>query len=73
MGGDADQPLGYVGDTPPTRVISLNARDQAPSSDIEPDTASFDRFADDVIDLADQTSGPIAPVQNGRHYVASWQ
>ena len=23
MGGDADQPLSYVGDTPPTRMISL--------------------------------------------------
>ena len=25
MGGDANQPLGYVGDTPPTPVIALNA------------------------------------------------
>ena len=54
MGGDADQPLGYVGATPPTRVIALNARGHAPSGDIDPDTASFDRFADDLIALADQ-------------------
>jgi pimeloyl-ACP methyl ester carboxylesterase len=54
MGGDADQPLSYVGDTPPTQVIGLNARGHAPSSDIEPDTATFDRFADDVIALADE-------------------
>jgi pimeloyl-ACP methyl ester carboxylesterase len=54
MGGDAQQPLGYIGDAPPTRVIALNARGHAPSSDIAPDAASFDRFADDVIALADQ-------------------
>jgi hypothetical protein len=34
MGGDANQPLGYVGDAPPTPVISLNARGQGASSDI---------------------------------------
>lgn len=54
MGGAADQPLSYVGDTPPTRVIALNARGHTPSADIEPDTASFNWFADDVIALADQ-------------------
>ena len=53
MGGDADQPLGYVGDTPPSPVISLNARGHAPSSDIDPAAATFDTFADDVIALAD--------------------
>jgi pimeloyl-ACP methyl ester carboxylesterase len=58
MGGDADQPLSYVGDSPPTRVIALNARGHAPSSDITPDTASFDRFADDVIALADSLDLP---------------
>jgi hypothetical protein len=30
MGGDANQPLGYIGDTPPGPVISLNARGHAP-------------------------------------------
>ena len=58
MGGDADQPLGYVGDTPPTRVISLNARGHGPSTDIEPESANFDRFADDVIALADDLDLP---------------
>ena len=53
MGGDANQPLGYVGDAPPSPVISLNARGHAPSSDIDPAAATFDTFADDVIALAD--------------------
>jgi hypothetical protein len=35
MGGDANQPLGYIGDAPPSPVISLNARGHAPSSDID--------------------------------------
>jgi len=30
MGGDANQPLGYVGNAPPSPVISLNARGHAP-------------------------------------------
>jgi pimeloyl-ACP methyl ester carboxylesterase len=34
MGGDANQPLGCIGDAPPSRVISLNARGHGPSSDI---------------------------------------
>lgn len=54
MGGDANQPLGYIGDAPPSPVISLNARGHAPSSDIDPASATFDAFADDVIALADQ-------------------
>ena len=54
MGGDANQPLGYVGDAPPSPVISLNARGHAPSSDIDPAAATFDTFADDVVALADQ-------------------
>jgi pimeloyl-ACP methyl ester carboxylesterase len=54
MGGDANQALGYVGDAPPSPVISLNARGHAPSSDIDPAAATFDTFADDVIALADQ-------------------
>jgi pimeloyl-ACP methyl ester carboxylesterase len=53
MGGDANQPLGYIGDAPPSPVISLNARGHAPSSDIDPAAATFDTFADDVIALAD--------------------
>jgi pimeloyl-ACP methyl ester carboxylesterase len=54
MGGDVNQPLGYIGDAPPSPVISLNARGHAPSSDIDPAAATFDTFADDVIALADQ-------------------
>jgi pimeloyl-ACP methyl ester carboxylesterase len=54
MGGNANQPLGYIGDTPPSPVISLNARGHAPSSDIDPAAATFDTFAGDVIALADQ-------------------
>ena len=54
LGGDANQPLGYIGDAPPSPVISLNARGHAPSSDIDPAAATFDTFADDVIALADQ-------------------
>jgi pimeloyl-ACP methyl ester carboxylesterase len=53
MGGDANQPLGYIGNAPPTPVISLNARGHSPSTDIKPATASFEVFADDVIALAD--------------------
>ena len=53
MGGDANQPLGYVGETPPTTVIALNGRGHGPSSDIDPAAATFDVFADDVIALAD--------------------
>jgi len=54
MGGDVNQTLGYIGDAPPSPVISLNARGHAPSSDIDPAAATFDTFADDVIALADQ-------------------
>jgi pimeloyl-ACP methyl ester carboxylesterase len=54
LGGDANQPLGYIGDAPPSPVISLNARGHAPSSDIDPAAATFDTFADDAIALADQ-------------------
>ena len=53
MGGDANQPLGYVGETPPTSVIALNGRGHGPSADIDTSMASFDVFADDVIALAD--------------------
>ena len=53
MGGDANQPLGYIGDAPPTPVISLNARGHSPSADINAAAATFDIFADDVIALAD--------------------
>ena len=53
MGGDANKPLSYIGDAPPSPVISLNARGHSPSTDIDPATASFDVFADDVIALAD--------------------
>jgi pimeloyl-ACP methyl ester carboxylesterase len=53
MGGDANQPLSYIGDAAPTPVISLNARGHSPSTDIDPATASFEVFADDVIALAD--------------------
>jgi pimeloyl-ACP methyl ester carboxylesterase len=54
MGGDTAQPLGYVGDRPPVAVISLSARGHAPSDDlIDPDVATFDTFADDVVALAD--------------------
>jgi pimeloyl-ACP methyl ester carboxylesterase len=54
LGGDANQPLGYIGNTPPSPVISLNARGHAPSSDIDPAAATFDTFADDEIALDDQ-------------------
>jgi hypothetical protein len=54
MGGDANQPLGYIGEAPPTPVISLNARGHSPSTDINAAAASFEVFADDVIALADQ-------------------
>jgi pimeloyl-ACP methyl ester carboxylesterase len=53
MGGDANQPLGYIGDAPPTPVICLNARGHSPSTDINAAAASFEVFADDVIALAD--------------------
>ena len=53
MGSDANQPLDYIGDAPPTPVISLNARGHSPSSGINAAAASFEVFADDVIALAD--------------------
>jgi pimeloyl-ACP methyl ester carboxylesterase len=53
MGGDANQPLGYIGNAPPTSVISLNARGHSPSTDINVAAASFEVFADEVIALAD--------------------
>lgn len=53
MGGNTAQPLGYVGDQPPTPVVCLAARGHVPSDDLTADTASFDVFADDVIALAD--------------------
>ena len=56
MGGDASQPLSYVGDTPPTSVIALNGRGHGPSSDIDPAAATFDAYADDVVALADHLS-----------------
>src|SRR6476659_716869 len=54
MGGDVNQPLGYIGDAPPSPVISLNARGHPPSTNIDPAAATFDTFADDMIALADQ-------------------
>jgi len=54
MDGDANQPISYIGDAPPSAVISLNARGHAPSNDIDPAAATFDTFTDDVIALADQ-------------------
>ena len=53
MGGNANQALDYIGDAPPTPVISLNARGHSPSTDINAAAASFEVFADDVIALAD--------------------
>ncbi len=41
-GGDANQPLGYIGDAPPSRVISLNARGHGPSSGIDPAAVTFE-------------------------------
>ena len=54
MGGNLAQPLGYVGGEPPVQVVCLSARGHAPSDDLtDPAVATFDRFADDVIALAD--------------------
>ena len=53
MGGDANQPLGYIGDAPTTPVISLNARGHGPSTDINAAGATFELFADGVIAFAD--------------------
>jgi pimeloyl-ACP methyl ester carboxylesterase len=55
MGGDAAQPLGYVGGRPAVSVVCLDARGHGDSAAIgDPEQASFDVFADDVIALADE-------------------
>ncbi|WP_347038343.1 alpha/beta hydrolase [Glutamicibacter halophytocola] len=55
MGGDRNQPLGYIGQLPSARLICMDARGHGDSTDIlASDRCSFDAFADDVIALADQ-------------------
>ena len=59
MGGNIAQPFGYVGDEPAVPLACLSARGHAPSDDLtDPAVATFDRFADDVIALADQLELP---------------
>lgn len=55
MGGDRQQPLGYIRSTTPgIDLISMDARGHGGSSDIgDPTQCRFDVFADDVIALAD--------------------
>jgi pimeloyl-ACP methyl ester carboxylesterase len=55
MGGDRQQPLGYIRSAPPgIDLVSMDARGHGGSSDVaDPSQCSFDVFADDVIALAD--------------------
>ncbi|MGV9869272.1 alpha/beta fold hydrolase [Rhodococcus koreensis] len=55
MGGDRQQPLGYLRrPLPGTELISMDARGHGNSSDVlAPSRCDFDAFADDVIALAD--------------------
>ncbi len=53
MGGDLSQPLSYLQGAALPRTIFVDARGHGASGDLAPETASFDRFADDVIAVAD--------------------
>jgi pimeloyl-ACP methyl ester carboxylesterase len=55
MGGDRQQPLGYLRSTlPGIDVLSMDARGHGGSDDIgDPSLSGFDAFADDVVALAD--------------------
>jgi pimeloyl-ACP methyl ester carboxylesterase len=55
MGGDRQQPLGYLRSaTPGIDVVSMDARGHGGSSDIgDASQCSFDAYADDVVALAD--------------------
>jgi pimeloyl-ACP methyl ester carboxylesterase len=54
MGGDRNQPLGYVKQIERTTLVCMDARGHGDSSDIVEDRCSFDAFADDVVALADE-------------------
>ena len=54
MGGDSSQPTGYLhGQDQSCTVVAINARGHGASSDAHPADCRFDRFADDVIAVAD--------------------
>ncbi|MFF2300096.1 alpha/beta fold hydrolase [Arthrobacter sp. NPDC058127] len=54
MGGDRNQPLGYVRQIKRTTLVCMDARGHGDSTDITQDRCSFDAFADDVVALADE-------------------
>lgn len=54
MGGDRNQPIGYVDRLEHTTLVCMDARGHGSSSDIVEDRCSFDAFADDVVALADE-------------------
>ncbi|MBX7445950.1 MULTISPECIES: alpha/beta fold hydrolase [unclassified Arthrobacter] len=53
MGGNRNQPLGYVKQIAKTTLVCMDARGHGGSSDVTDDHCSFDAFADDIIALAD--------------------
>ncbi len=54
MGGDSSQPIGYLqGHDQSCTVVAINARGHGASTDAHPAECRFDRFADDVIAVAD--------------------
>ncbi|NQD90462.1 alpha/beta hydrolase [Paenarthrobacter sp. CM16] len=54
MGGDRNQPLGYIQHLEQSTLVCMDAGGHGSSSDIVRDRCSFDAFADDVVALADE-------------------
>ncbi|MFF2032194.1 alpha/beta fold hydrolase [Arthrobacter sp. NPDC058192] len=54
MGGDRNQPLGYIQQLERTALVCMDARGHGNSSNIIESRCSFDAFADDVVALADE-------------------
>ncbi|MGO1972345.1 MAG: alpha/beta fold hydrolase [Propionibacteriaceae bacterium] len=62
MGGDRQQPLGYLPGHAHTDIVAMDARGHGDSSDLAGDRLSFDAFADDVVALLDHLDVPRAVV-----------
>ena len=54
MGGEAGQPLGYLGDQAPVPVVAVNSRGHGNSRAARADDCRFDVAADDVVAVADR-------------------
>jgi pimeloyl-ACP methyl ester carboxylesterase len=54
MGGDRQQPLGYISSLDTHDLVCMDARGHGDSSDVDRAHCDFDSYADDVVALADE-------------------